>query len=366
MKLLSFQPCSLYQNGGCGRVLRRLYAGKEEDVFSISVNVAHNKVNTGKIKEEQLALFPQQQKWMRWKLRNINGYLQSKLMASLNRQHIRNIVQDYSCDVIHAVNHGAYSASLCTPGLIKGKQLWVSFHDHYSLCSSFSDCEMLWKTAGRRLVISKELGEEYARLFSKKPFEIITDGIKRNEFSVPRNIEGNTITIYFGGLLHYHYLELFKLLAHTLNKLAVRTNIKLILRGTPPLDFLANADFEVEYRNNFVSDAQIKKELDDADILYLPIKFTSPEFYKYSLSTKMIGYLGTSGTILYHGPAEGAACKLLNRHNAAVCCTSLKEDDMLNAMKTIMHKGCQFSRNSKDLATKEFSMEKIHSRFWQT
>ena len=348
-------------------MLRRLYAGKEEDVFSISVNAAHNKVNTGKIKEEQLALFPQQQKWMRWKLRNINGYLQSKFMASLNRQHIQNIVQNYSCDVIHTVNHGAYSASLCMPELIKGKQLWVSFHDHYSLCSSFSDCEMLWETADRRLVISAELGNRYIQEFGKKDFEIITDGLLENEIASPRQTTSQPIIIYFGGLLHYDYLPLFRVLANALDAMILKHGFafKFIIRGAANIRFLNDRLFEVEYRNDFISDEAIGKELNEAAILYLPIKFNNPAFYLYSLSTKMIGYLGAAGKILYHGPADSAAYRLLCDSSSAILCTTLDEVDLYKALESAICESDQISENAKLLAQQQFYLSCIQSEFWK-
>src|SRR5690606_34277474 len=100
--------------------------------------------------------------------------------------------------------------------------------------------------------------------------------------------------------------------ANALDKLS-DTNMKfrLVLRGTQKLSFLKDRMFTVEYRQTFVSDDEIKSEIDRADILYLPIKFNSPNFYLYSLSTKMIGYLGASGAIFYHGPSDSAANKLL-------------------------------------------------------
>ena len=46
MKMLSFQPASLYENGGCGRVLRCLYKDHQKKITSLVVleqNVTKNK-----------------------------------------------------------------------------------------------------------------------------------------------------------------------------------------------------------------------------------------------------------------------------------------------------------------------------------
>jgi hypothetical protein len=205
---------------------------------------------------------------------------------------------------------------------------------------------------------------KYAEEFGNKDFEIITDGLLEHEISEPRRKNKNTITIYFGGLLHYHYIPLFKVLEDVLNTIAEQgIKINFILRGVSFTLFKNNL-FNVEYRNDFVSDTEIQKELNEADILYLPIKFNNPEFYLYSLSTKMIGYLGAPGIILYHGPADSAACKLLNEENAAVCCTSMEATDMRNALFALINDAEGVSANAKRLARGRFELEAIQRSFW--
>lgn len=368
MKILSFQPCSLYTNGGCGRVLRRLYEGREDEVISIAVSTAGQAPKPGNIKEALISLFPLHQNWMRWKLRDVNNYLQAKLLRGFNEGRIRKAMLTHSFDVLHTVNHGAYAAFPCRPEFITGKQLWVSFHDHYSLCSSCKDAALLWQQANRRLVISPELGNQYVKEFGEKDFEIITDGLYASEIAAPKQFTGNRLTIYFGGLLHWDYLPLFRVLADALDTITNEKNMqcKLVIRGAATIDFLKKRSFSVEYRNDFVSDAAISQELNEADILYLPIKFTNAAFYLYSLSTKMIGYLGAAGKILYHGPADSAACHLLQQHKAAVCCTTENAGDMIEKIcSALADDSVGISKQAKQLARSHFSMTEIQKKFWQ-
>lgn len=364
MKLLSFQPCSLYQNGGCGRVLRRLYEGREQDVISIAYYDYYYETIKGDIPEVKLTLFPLRRKWMRWKLRNLNSFFQRNLFASYNKKQILKTALSLDVDVLHIVDQGILLSCLCEPWSRKDKQLWISFHDHYTQVSSYENTKVLWENADRRFVISRELGDYYQAIFSNKPFEIITDGVKPEEISIPKRIESDIITLYFGGLLHYHYQELFKSLITALNNYPDNLKFKLIIRGTEPLKSLNAGKILIEYRNDFVSDEEIKNEIDAADILYLPIKFTSPEFYKYSLSTKMIGYLSAPGTILYHGPEDSALCKLLCEHKAAVCCTSLQIDNIEKCLLKIFEGDLSYSKNSKELINKKFLLEQQHKKFW--
>jgi len=217
------------------------------------------------------------------------------------------------------------------------------------------------------LVISEELGCEYQRLFGDNEFEIITDGIADSEISTPGRINStNQVTIYFSGLLHFAYYPLFNVLADALDRLSKQGfSFKLIIRGAGMVDVLTGRSFMVDYRTDFISDAAVKEEMDTASILYLPIKFTTPEFYLYSLSTKMIGYLGAPGSILFHGPVNSAAGALLQHANAAECCTSLNVDDMVKSIINLIDNNGCVSNNAKILAQKKFNLAEIQLKFWQ-
>lgn len=366
MKLLSLQPGSLYTNGGAGRVLRRLYARHEKEVTSLYVSTTGLKYK-GSIPEISVNSSPLQKPWMRWKLRSFFAYLRDDFFRNVTSNKIKKQVAEIDFDVLHIINHGPYSCVLVDDLVSKNKKLWVSFHDHFSLCSTWEDCNTLWNKADRRLMISPELGREYQRIFGEKAYELITDGVGQEEISVPKIIDPNKpIKIYFGGLLHLDYLPLFKVLANALDELS-KANLKfvLILRGTQKIEFLENRSFQLEYRHDFVDDSQIKVEQDQSDILYLPMKFNSPDFYLYSLSTKMIGYLGASGVLLYHGPKDSAVANLLLSNDCAISCTSLQVDEMVNSIKQAIINDNSHSLNAKKLAKEKFSINIIQDRFWQ-
>lgn len=365
MKILSFQPCSLYQNGGMGRLLRRLYQGHEVDIIGLYITNGNSKHKQGEIREIAIPAFPVIKPWMRWKARNFFMWMQDSLFYPYTKSKIKRAVVKTSFDVLHIVNHGAYSTVLCNDDFLKNKQLWTSFHDHFSLCSSFEDTHQLWNCSDRRLVISSELGEEYQRIFGKKDFEIITDGVSSEEISEPKKKAKEQISIYFSGLMHIEYYPLLQVLADSLDDLiGMDYSFKLILRGTQELNFLKARKFEIEYRSDFISDYQIKEELDRADILYLPIKFSMPNFYLYSLSTKMISYLGAAGSILYHGPSDSAACKFLKKNNAAFCCVSLLKNDMIDQLKEIASTDGMKCLNAKKIAKSNFDLHYIQNSFW--
>jgi len=187
VKILSFQPFSLYSNGGGNRILRRLYQGHEDEVFSLAVAGTGSKPQTGRIVEKTVYASPLTRRWMRWYLRDGIIWLRQNAFKFWTIKRIRTAAREIPYDVIHVVDHGPFSAALCTGEFCDEKNLWVSFHDHFSTTySSFANSKKLWGMANRRLVISEELGTEYQRLLGRLDYEIITDGVKKDEISLPK------------------------------------------------------------------------------------------------------------------------------------------------------------------------------------
>lgn len=365
-RLLSFQPFSLYRNGGGSRVLRRLYMSHEAEIDSIVVEDTAGKILQGEIPEKIVFATPIRQPWMRWKANDIAVWLRERVFKSITEAKIRNAAAGISFDIVHIVNHGPFSNALCKNNFLRNKKVWVSFHDHYTTCSTFNNAKELWHAADRRFVISEELGKEYQKRFGYKHFELITDGVAKDELSEPKSRANTPVIIYFAGLLHWDYLPLFEVLADALDQLSTsgEQQFKLVLRGSKPLPLLAKRKFEVEYKTDFVSDQQIKAELDEADILYLPIKFTQRDFFLYSLSTKMISYLGAKGAILYHGPEESAACKLLAETSAGVTCTSTNAEDLSRQLLALTNNIHMYSANAKKLVHEKFDLTNIQDQVW--
>lgn len=358
----------MYSNGGGNRILRRLYEGRENDVTTLVVEASAIKPHNGNIKETIVYATPVIQPWARWKLRNLLIWLRNKAFKPYTTNKIRRAAAEISYDVLHVVDHGPFATALCANEFCTKENLWVSFHDHFlTTHGTFEDSSLLWNMAKRRLVISNELGMEYQKLFGEKDYEIITDGVTEKEISETTTLGELPIVVYFAGLLHIDYLPLFNVLAGALDELSNQGySFKLVLRGTQQIPFLQDRLFTTEYRPVTLNDTELKEELDASAILYLPIKFTQPYFYLYSLSTKMVGYLGAAGAILYHGPADSAACHLLQKNKAAICNTGLAVNKLSEDMLNLIANKTTITANAKLLAKERFNLAKIQNQFWQT
>jgi hypothetical protein len=102
-----------------------------------------------------------------------------------------------------------------------------------------------------------------------------------------------------------------------------------------------------------------------ADVLYLPLSLDAQfaNFARFSLSTKLITYLGSGLPILYHGPEESAANRLLATHRAGMGCHSLDPDEIAKSLEGVLEKRTSLVENALRLAQKEFPLEKIRLRF---
>jgi hypothetical protein len=367
MKILSYQSFSLYANGGGNRILRRLYQGHEADVVSLAIEAGYYRTVTGAIEEKIIPAIPLRRPWMKWRSRDVATWIREKPLKQYTMNRIRQEASVIDCDVVHIMSCGPWSTALCNDKLLARKELWMSAHDHFTTTQCpLKDAALLWKRAHRRLVISPELGNEYQRLFGQLPYELITDGVLEHEISAPAETMQEPYIIYFAGLLHIEYIPLFRVLANALDLLSKNgLSFKLVFRGTQQLPFLKGRSFETIYLPVCLDNDVLKKDLDAASILYLPIKFVDPDFYRYSLSTKMVGYLGAPGSILYHGPHDSAAGRLLAETRSAVSCFSLQVNDMVTSILHLINEKNTISSHAKELARNRFRLEDIQKCFWQ-
>lgn len=366
MRVLTHQPFSIHAIGGGARILRRLFEGHERDVASICLKCSSHVPPRGPFRETEVSAFPVRRRWHRSLPGKMFDFARNRVFREATIAKVRRAAALENFDVLHVVAHGRFNSTFCDPASRAGKPLWVSFHDHWIPgVDNPDDIGGLWRAADRRFVISSELGEKYAKDFGSADWTILSDGVADAEFQSPRGHVGKTLNLYFGGMLHLDYQPLFEALAEALDSLVQRGwSPVLHLRGTQRLAFMQGRRFEVRQLPATLSDDELRSDLDKADILYLPIGFSMPHFYLHSLSTKMVGYLGAPGAILYHGPPESAAARLLRNANAAAFAESLDPEPLAGAACLAVSRALEFSTNSKTLARERFNLSEMRHRFW--
>jgi hypothetical protein len=233
-----------------------------------------------------------------------------------------------------------------------------------------SDClEEAWMGADLRFVISDELGREYNRRYGAREFIVVTDGLD-HVAEAPRAVPTH-LRVYFMGLFHLVYepnlqkfIEALELLS---SKLAPTVEQSITLRCGSIRSSLRKQSRLVRVLP-FGSEADVQADFGSADWLYLPLPFT-PEhraFGAYSLSTKMVTYLGSGIPILYHGPTGTAAYNLLSKNRAAALITSLDPNQIARDLVELLGDDAsgELSANALSLARRDFLRREQHERFW--
>ncbi len=227
-----------------------------------------------------------------------------------------------------------------------------------------------WLEAAARFVISNALGEEYSRRYGIREFHTVTDGLAH--LNAPRQAESTgTLRIYFMGLFHMSYEPNLRALLDGIGELerqhathGITVTMRCehvrpqILAGTKNVTILPFSD-----------EAQVQRDMQNADLLYMPLPFGEEHasFARYSLSTKMVTYLGSGVPILYHGPTASAAGELLTKHRAALPLTTLETAEIAAALAGLTStQRDETAANALALAEREFMLSQQREKFWGT
>ncbi|MEM6485475.1 MAG: hypothetical protein AAF662_10895 [Pseudomonadota bacterium] len=225
----------------------------------------------------------------------------------------------------------------------------------------------VWNGATNRFVISPEIGEEYNRRYGQRDWTMVTDGLDQAPVAL-RPVVSKRLNLYFAGGLNVPYEPNF-LAAQQALKLFQGEHpdweVRFIVRGGRRLECEDPSAPPMEARP-FAPQSEVVKDLEEVDLLYLPLSIDPryANFAKFSLSTKMITYLGSGLPVFYHGPRESAAYQLLKKHDACVSCFSNDPQDIYKAFQAAYSQRERVTNNALSLGRKSFMIDGIRDRFW--
>lgn len=373
--IVFLQSFGLASPGGGARILRALLADAPVPWHSVCSsphgapkvpNETHipARPSWGKIDFSRAAWLPQ---------------LTAPLFLPMFRHKFRRFCRENELRAIHAIPH---RSNEFTEALQIARELDVPFflqvHDDFEFTAermagqarAHRAMKSAWLGADARFVVSERLGQEYCARYGTRPYEIVTDGIERAA-TAPVAPKANALRLYFMGLFHFTYAPNLRVLIEALELLAESetAEISLTLRcGLLPRDLQQSAPSFVRVLP-FGSEEDVARDLESADLLYMPLQFSDEfaRFVRFSLSTKMITYLGSGIPILYHGPTDSAAYELLDQHRAAFTHTSLDTTKLVQMMRTFLHSpetGRTVAGNALQLARAQFLLERQRRVFW--
>ena len=286
------------------------------------------------------------------------------------------MIQEHQVKIIHAIAHTYGILPVTRVAAELGIPYFLSVHDdleylsqgHVLIKKMPEFMGKAWREARGVFVISDEMGQEYCRRYGAREYRIVTDGLK-HVADAPQQRPERSLRLYFMGLFLNNYAQ---------NLRAVLDALKIVRSRQPEWDLSVTCRcgrISTPVRHNDVSvtvlpfapEAEVERDMLTADLLYMPIPFQerSRAFSRFSMSTKMITYLGSGLPILYHGPEDAAACKLLTRHQAAFVCATLDAEEIARCLLDSVSRRESTVSNALALARSQFMLADQQKRFWE-
>jgi glycosyltransferase involved in cell wall biosynthesis len=373
--ILFVQPFGLGSSGGGSRILRALL--ENAPARWLSVAATPQPIPSSPFGQElQVIGRPyfgrlERTRFSHW-FNKLDGWAGSRLEVKLN-----DIVKQNGVAAVHGIAHACWD-TLAAFKVAKQHRLpfFLTIHDDPAFClkgnprrgkllTGIADC---WRNAAARFVISEEMGQELCRRWGKHNYILVTDGLT-DIANQPRSLQPNRMTVYFMGLMHISYERNFVALQKALRIVSERQpelKVGFVLRcGAVRKEAIVYP--EMCRVLPFGSELDVLSDLESADVVYQPLSLATGNqaMSAYSLSTKMITYLGSGLPILFHGPPDSAAGKLLARNNAAIVCGSNDPQQLAQAlMRLVGTERDQVVSSALKLARRQFRLSDVRESFW--
>ena len=367
------QPYGLSGNGGGARILSRLIEAAPAPVVSVATSLRAPRP-TALADEVHLPARPYLGRIERTRFSSKIDYAE-RLYAFDFLHRLIQLCLDRGVTAIHAVAHNATFRHAFEAARHLGLPFYLTVHDDLSynmhgspkLKAAQRHLRAAWQQAEGRTVISEAMGEEYGRRYGERPYAVVTDGLDDTDHIAPQPRPAERRRVYFMGALHASYEPNFRALMTALEaeqRAHPEREVSLTIRGG--LSFpLNSATVPIEVRG-WGTQADIESDLAEVDVLYLPLPFDPAfeDFVRYSLSTKMVTYLGSGLPLLYHGPQPAAAGDLLERYHAGAVARSLDA----GALRAALHRAAEeretLVEGAARLARAHFDIRDLRAAFW--
>jgi glycosyltransferase involved in cell wall biosynthesis len=372
-QILFVQPFSLGSPGGGPRILRALLGDAPFSWHSVCATAEKPKALPN---ETYLRTRPFWRRIERSRFAAIPKAT-SPFFAPFFRRRLKQLCLRLHAGAIHVVPHAeldfvqaqAVARDLALP-------FFVSVHDDLAYTAGNAGrrnrreaaMRSAWREASARFVISEALGREYCQRYGDAEFHVVTDGL--SEVTQPRaTTASNELRIYFMGLFHMVYEPNLRALLDGIRTFE-REHPSIKVRLTCRCEHIRRevlGDSKAVTVLPFSNEAQVRQDMESADLLYMPIPFGEAyaKFARYSLSTKMVTYAGSGIPILYHGPADSAAYELLHKNRAAILLTSLVPEEAARTLTSWnAPAAADVARNALALAEREFMLADQVRKFW--
>jgi len=367
------QPFGLQAPGGGSRILRGLLQCEHPRMMSLCTAIAPPPRSVG---DEEVHL-PQRPSLGRLETTRFHTYLGvfDRVFRAGFEDRLRTLLKAHSATLLHLIPHG-YEI---VPALRVANELQIPYfltvHDdieytslgHPQMKQMLLATSNAWREAQGVFVICDAIGREYSARYGERPFTAVTDGLTVIA-DAPQIRPGKSLRVYFMGLFHIRYGA---------NLRALLDAMKLIRKAYPDWNLTVTCRCDSVHYDSmkddipltvlpFAPEQEVARDMEAADLLYQPLPFQqdSTAFGRFSLSTKLVTYLGSGLPILYHGPENTAASSLLADRHAAVLCTTLDPETIAAQLIKATFDRDNIVQNALQLARSQFLLADQQRRFW--
>ena len=371
------QACALDSNehGGSSRIFRALLDNDHPPVLSINTHFSAIPVPAGRAEIQ----IPSRPDFGRLEYTRLSGSLGrfDWLFSGRFEAGLRRALMDHQIKLIHLLAATYSIVPVYNVASNLGIPLFVSIHDdleyvsrnHLLMKQMTAFMGKAWREAKGVFVISEEIGQEYSRRYGAREYRVVTDGLTKVA-DAPQQRPEKSLRLYFMGLFHNSYAQNLRAVLDALKMLQFRRpdwDIRVTCRSGA-ISLPVQADDPHVSVLPFAPEAEIERDMLSADLLYQPMAFQeqSRAFARFSMSTKMITYLGSGLPIFYHGPGDAASCQLLTRHEAAAICTTLDPEEIVTHLLDALARRKPIVNHALALARAQFMLADQQRRFWES
>lgn len=366
------QPFGLHAPGGGPRILRTLLKRAPEKTLSVCTTPG-SPPDAGDFDEIHLPSRPLLRPFEVGAAQRASG-LADLVWAPSFRRRLRAALDGNAAIGIHGLAHGTDFWYAFRVAQETRRPYYLSIHDELGYAMQgrperrlfLSRLARVWRDAEARFVISRALGDEYSRRFGTRRFQVVSDGV--DEFATRARVPGRRRNLYFMGLFHHGYGPTATAMTQALELWAAAEpglTIAMTLRSGHARNLSPASSGRVDILP-FGSDEDVRRDMKSADLLYMPLPFEPRyrDFVRFSISTKMVSYLASGIPIVFHGPLDSAAGRLLLEHDAALVIPTLDPRAIVDALRVDPDVLRSRTENALALARREYSADRQRELFW--
>jgi len=368
------QPGGIEGPGGAPKYLRSILQGEHPPVLSINTGIDGSPASP-LAREIQLPHRPFFGRIERTRYHTLVNRLDG-VFRPVFEARLRKILKENRVQAIHLIPHTYALVGVSRLARKMNIPLFLNVQDdidylvggHPLRGEINAELGEAWRNAAGIFAISDALGKEYSRRFGEREYSVVTDGLK-SVAEAPHICPERSLRLYFMGLFHQSYGE---------NLRAALDGLKIVRERHPDweISFTSRSesvacevradDVPVRIYKFAPSESVVDTDMLEADLLYLPLPFQGRalSLSRYSMSTKMVSYLGSGWPIFYHGPTDAAAGQVLAEHGAATVCATLDPAAIAEKLEEAMRNRIATAECGLALARSLFLLADQQQRLW--